>query len=154
MDTQELIRRAERLGVRVEFRSGLNIVKTNGAGDPERQREVIRELAAHLREVRIVSQLLAIATEGKKYVGARIVSTEYGAGTLVEASDEGTLAISISRDVRSSHEEEVRTNRSTVSAHAEGFLILLDVAEEDEISKPSDQNPSEEPPRKRFLGLL
>lgn len=144
----ELLQRAAKLGVRPEFRDGLNILKvTCAAADPE----LIEALARYLPEIRSILQRRAVAALANKHVGSWIFSKDHGAGTLVGASEDGTLSISVSQERRQSHEDEIRLSQISITANADSLLLILDEAEADD---PTDQKPQSQVTRKKLFGLI
>jgi hypothetical protein len=72
----ESIERATRLGLRLEFDSGLVLVKPTESRDPERQRETITELGKYLRDIRMLVKRRATGARTKAFDGQRIWSEE------------------------------------------------------------------------------
>jgi hypothetical protein len=148
----ELLGRAEELGARVVFASGLNIFIKSPTDDPARRSEVIAELAKYLPEVRSILQRRAVFGMARLHVGARIFSKQHGAGTLVSASEDGGLTISISEEMRSRQEDEIRRSQMSVTSNAESLIIIVDAEEgSDGTSSPNAEQVSEKP-RKGFFG--
>jgi hypothetical protein len=150
----ELLDRAGKLGLRVGFDSGLNIVKLSETDDSEKQHDIIEELAKYLPEVRAISQRRAVAALGKTLAGRRIWSRESGEGTLVGASDDGTLCILIGVEVRTSDQEEAVRRSHSITCNAEDLLILLDEEEADGASSPHNDETKSEQPRKGIFQRL
>ncbi len=146
----ELLEQAKRLGLSVEFESGLNILKTTAQVDLE----LIKSLARYLPEVRSISKRRAIAALAQKHIGARIFSKDCSAGTLVEAHDDGSLTILVSQEMRRSDENEIRRSQTPIMAKAESLLLILDEAEADGSSSHANQKVEVERPRKRLFGLI
>src|ERR1700722_14998946 len=88
-----MIERAERLGLRLEFDSGLIVVRQMQPGDPERQDAIIEELGKHLSDVYRFVQRRAIGARATELAGQRIWS-EYGEGGLARGRNDGGLFIS------------------------------------------------------------
>jgi hypothetical protein len=143
----ELLQRAAKLGLRPEFRDGLNILNVIGAADPE----LTEALTRYLPEIRSILQRRAVAALASKHVGSRIFSKEHGPGTLIEASEDGTLSISVNQERRQSHEDEIRFSQISITANADSLVLILDEAE---ASDPADQKPESELPRKKLFGLI
>jgi hypothetical protein len=61
----ELLERSAQLGLRVEFRSGLNILEKRAPADPEVITSMMEQLAKYLPEVHDISQRRAVAAFGK-----------------------------------------------------------------------------------------
>ena len=113
---KELIERAKKLGLRLEFDTGLIVAKSTGSGDPTAQDDIIAELGKYIHEVRRLVARRAMAVRAKEFLGQRIWSEE-GEGVLASASGDGDFSISLERDgSRHSH---------TVSVRAESMLIVL-----------------------------
>lgn len=149
----ELIERGKRLGLRVEFQDGVNILRTTAGVDQEVLSSTLEQLATYLPEIREISQRRVIAALGKKHIGARIFSKENGAGTLIAAQEDGTLTISISKEFRRSYEEESRAAQMTIGSNAESLFVILDDEQVDP-STSHDHEPKPEQPRKGFLERL
>jgi hypothetical protein len=146
-----LLERAEELGARVVFASGLNIFIKSATDDPARRSEVIAELVKYLPEVRSILQRRAVFAMARLHVGARIFSTEHLAGTLVGASEDGMLTISVSSEMRRSDEDESRYLQNSITANAETLIVIVDAEEvADATSSPNAEQVSEQPRR----GLL
>jgi hypothetical protein len=122
----DLIEQAKKLGVRMEFQDGLNLLKTPAPLDSE----FSTQLAKYLPEIRVLMQGRAIAALAKKLIGARIVSHEHGAGRLVDAATDGALTISVGTEVRKSRDDESRLSQISITAAAEHVLIVVDEAPE------------------------
>jgi hypothetical protein len=144
----ELLERAAKLGLRVEFQSGMNILKKSAPVDPKLITLIMEQLVNYLPEVRDISKRRAIAVLGKTLASRRIWSKEHGEGTLLEASEDGALTISICAETRRSDEEEVRLSRTSITASAESLLILLDEEMADGASSPHNDEPKSALPRK------
>jgi len=144
----ELLERGAKLGLRVEFQSGMNILKETALVDPEVLAVTMEQLANYLPEIRDICQRRAICALGKTLVSRRIWSKERGEGTLVGASDDGTLTISIGAEMRRSDEEEVRHSQMSITCNAESLLVL------DDTPAPVDEEPILDAPRKRIFGMF
>jgi hypothetical protein len=119
----ELLQEAARLGLRVEFHDGVNLlVKASASLDPE----VIGQLTRYLPEIQTLVRRRAIGALANKYVGARIFSREHGAGSLVGASEDGALTILVGTEVRNSHEDESRVSQISITADVDSLLIVVD----------------------------
>ena len=140
---QELLQRAKELGVRVEFQSGAIILKYTAAVDPKAITSMAEELVKYLPEVRVISKARAVAALARTLVSRRIWTREHGAGTLVDASDDGMLTIQIGAETRKSDEEEGRRVRHAITADAESVLILDEVQADTSIA--NDEAISEQP---------
>src|SRR5208283_5757447 len=68
----ELIARAEKAGLRLQFDSGLVLVKRTESGDPDGQRAIIAELWRYLGEVRHLVEAHAIGERAKGLAGRPI----------------------------------------------------------------------------------
>lgn len=144
----ELVGRAGKMGLRAEFQNGLTIIlkKTGSANEEESVDDCLREIMKYLPEVRYILQRHAVAALAKKHAGSQIFS-EYGAGILVGASDNGLLTIKVNQGIGS-------RSQISVSADAESlFLILDDEAEADgDDASAADRKP--ELVRKKLFGLI
>jgi hypothetical protein len=150
----ELIEQAKKVGFRLEFHDGLNMLKAPASVDPDVITLMLEQLSKYLPEIRSISQRRAVAALAKKHVGSRIFTKEYGAGTLVEASEDGVLTVTVSQERRRSDEEESRSSRVSITANAESLLIIVDQDDAEETSSPADQKPESELPRKKLFGLI
>jgi hypothetical protein len=149
----EVMEKAKKLGVCIEFNFGLTAAKLKTTGDPERQRDIIAELVKYLPEVRSILMRRAVATRAKELLGRRIWSREHGEGTLTGASNDGVLTVKISAESRMSHEEEVRRSQMSITANAEGLLIVEDEEADCAASSPGER-PGPEKPRRGIFELL
>jgi hypothetical protein len=143
----ELVGRAANLGLRAEFQNGLTVIlkRTASADEEESVDDCLREIMKYLPEVRSILKQRAVAAVARKHAGSQIFS-EYGAGTLVGASDNGLLTIKVNQGIGS-------RSQISVTASAESlFLILDDEAEADGALPAADRKP--ELVRKRLLPPL
>ncbi|MGO9639892.1 MAG: hypothetical protein ACLP1Y_01120 [Candidatus Acidiferrales bacterium] len=145
----ELLAQAERAGLRLEFDSGLNLVKRMESGDPDRQRAIIAELTKYLPEIRRAIEGRAIAARATKFVGQRVWS-ENGPGTLIRGSHDGVLTISTGAEVRGPHEEEAHRSQITIGCNAKDLFIVADGEDVDGASSPDD-GPKSKQPKPGFL---
>jgi hypothetical protein len=152
-----LLDRAAQLGLHVEFRSGLNValfrLEKTAPVDPEVITSMMEQLAKYLPEIRDISQRRAVAALGKTLVGRRIWSKEHGEGTLIGASEDGNLDISIGAEMRRSDQDDVRRTQRTITSNAESLLIVLDEDRVDASSSAGDEQRSEQPKRGFFERL-
>jgi hypothetical protein len=153
----ELMELAEKLGVRLEFRSGLIVaVKQTESDDPERQDAILAELVKHLSSVRVLVKGRAIADCAKDLLGQRtffldgfnLSTNGQGvlSGVLSDASSDGSLTISIKK-------EGLRSPQMLTS-NADSLLIVLNEEGADGDSSPNDGDPKTEQPRKGFFERL
>jgi hypothetical protein len=140
----EVLTRAEKHGLRLEFDSGLLVAKRTEYGDPQMQDDIIAEIGRHLRAVRRLVSLRAVAVRANAFVGQRIWSEE-GEGVLASGSGDGDLAITITK--------EGFRHRQTLMTHAESFLVIVDEAKAEGTPSTDDESTSETP-RKRLFGLI
>jgi hypothetical protein len=140
----EVLARAKRLGLHLEFDSGLLIAKRKASSEPEMQAELIAELGKYLSAVRRLVYLQTMGVRGKEFLGRRIWSAQ-GNGVLASASGDGDLTVTLER-------EGSRHSR-TVTANAESLLIVLDEKETDGAASANDE-PTPETPRKRRFGVF
>jgi hypothetical protein len=89
-NANEVLARAESEGVSLELASGLTLAR----GDM--QPGIAADLVKHLRNIRRLLELTAIAARGNELAGQRILS-EDGSGLLVGASSDGSVTISVIR---------------------------------------------------------
>ncbi len=140
----EVLARAERVGLRPEFDSGLLVVKRTVSGDPTRQDDIIAEIGKYLSEVRRLVYHRAMAVRANDFLGEQMWSEE-GDGVLASASIDGDLAITITK--------EGFRHRQTVTSKPESLFVIVDEAEAEGTSSVDDE-PTSETPRKRLFGLI
>jgi hypothetical protein len=142
----ELLKRAEDLGLGIEFDSGFLAVELTETGDPAEQRVILADLGKWLTYVRELAKGRALAARAKKYVGQRIWHTEYGYGVLAGVAREGQLTITTERtDFR---------GPLTLTANVESLLIIAVDEGADGASSTQSDKPAAEPARKSFLDRL
>jgi hypothetical protein len=92
----ELLERAETLGVRLEFDSGLNLANL-AAGDLDRQLDIIAEICQlhYFGEIRRILERRAAVARVKQFIGRPIWFPGYGEGVLRDASSTGLLELSM-----------------------------------------------------------
>jgi hypothetical protein len=140
-----LMGRAKKLGLRVEFDSGLITVVTPPApGDPERQDAIIAELWKYRSDVRRLVEGRASAARASELLGQRIWS-EYGEGVLASASGDGALVIDVAR--------EGFRNSQTLTANAESLLVIV-VERADGAASPRNEEAKPAQPRRKIFGFL
>jgi hypothetical protein len=130
----EVLARAERVGLRPEFDSGLLVVKRAVSGDPTRQDDIIAEIGKYLTEVRRLVYHRAMAVRANDFFGQRIWSEE-GDGVLASASIDGNLAITMTK--------EGFRHRQTVTSKPESLFIIVDEAKADGVSSREDEQAAE-----------
>ena len=140
----EVLARAEMVGLRPEFDSGLLVVKRKVSGDPTRQDDIIAEIGKYLSEFRRLVYHRAMAVRAHDFLGQQIWSEE-GDGVLSSASSDGDLAITITK--------EGFRHRQTVTSKPESLFVIVDEAEAGNTSSTDDE-PTSETPRKRLFGLI
>ncbi len=138
--------RAEKLGLRVEFDSGLLAVVTPPApGDPERQDAVIAELGKYRSNIRrLVVEGRASAARANELLGQRIWS-QYGEGVLASASGDGSLTIKVAR--------EGFRNSQTLTANAQSLLVIV-VKGADGAASPHNEEAKPVEPRRGIFKRL
>jgi len=141
---QQLMQEAETLGLRLEFDSGLVLVKRPQSGDPDRQDAIIAKLARYIPDVRRLVELRASGVRAKDFIGARIWSAN-GAGSLVGSCEDGSLTIRVGAEMRRSDEDESHRSQMSVTADAESLLIIVDEEAADVAGSRSDGAAPEQP---------
>lgn len=148
----ELIARAEKAGLRLQFDSGLVLVKRTESGDPDGQRAIIAELWRYLGEVRHLVEAHAIGERAKGLAG-RPIWCEFGPGTLLGGGGGGALRISTSQEMRLAHEEEAHRSKIAITCDAKALLIILD-EEGVDVASSSDGQQAPERPKTGFFERL
>jgi hypothetical protein len=150
---RELIEQARRLGLRVDFDSGLVVLEQTGSGDPELRRALVAELFTYLAAVRDLLAKRSLGAAAEKFVGQRIWS-ERGEGTLVSTNEDGVLTVlSASPEMRRSDDER-RRSRGSISTTAESILILNEAPSANAVASSNDQASSQEPKPGIFKRLM
>jgi hypothetical protein len=149
----EVIAEAEKLGLRLEFDSGLAVAvkqKTTGDLAEDKQGAIIEELVKYLPEVRHLAKLRAISVRAKEFLGKQILVREVGVndrGFTVAIVREGEL-----KGVGNGDEltiSLVREGRSlTLTSRAEDLLFVLNEEGAAGASSPGNE---EQAPRKGLL---
>lgn len=143
--SQVLLERAEKLGLRLELDSGLLIVKRMESGDLERQDVLVAELGKYLEDVRRLVEKRAIGARANDFIGQRIWSAD-GEGVLASGSCDGALTVTVVK--------EGLRHPQTLTAKAEGLLIIVDEEQADGTSSPPNEKPTAEKPRRGIFELL
>jgi hypothetical protein len=152
----ELMERAEKLGIRLEFRAGFFVaVKRPGTGDP-RQDEIIAELVKYVSEVRLLVERREIAAGAKGLAGQRALFHDGNnllpggvsvlSGVVVGTSDNGLVEVSA--------EKEGWRRPQTSTADPKSLLIVVDDEEADGSSSPQNDEAKAEQPRRGILERL
>ena len=128
----ELVARAERLGLRLHFDCGMNLVTYEQHSDASEHSEILGQIARNIVHVRRLIQQRAVRDRGKQLLGARIWDADRGEGTLTGADGEGCLTISFEKI------PGVPSPRS-VTASADSLLILVDVVADPAIAETSPE---------------
>jgi hypothetical protein len=149
---REIVERSEAYGFAPEYSAGFITMKRHADDNPEVFSLMVTDVVKYLPEISAILRKRAAATRGKELVGLRIVSQEHGAGTLVGASEDGTLIISISNEMRQSHEEEIRRSQISITANAEDLLVILDRRSDE--SDVTDINTAKPGPDNRRMGVF
>jgi hypothetical protein len=126
---REIVGRAESYGFAPEHSVGFVILRRHPNDNPEVFSLMVTDVVKYLPEISAILRKRAVAVRGKELVGSRIVSREHGPGTLVDASQDGMLTISVSSEFRQSHEDEVRHSQISITANAESLIVLDESAE-------------------------
>jgi hypothetical protein len=142
----ELMARAERLGLRLAFDSGLITVCFAAAGDLDRQRELVGDLAKYLPEVRTVLEGRAVALRTRKLLGRPVWSAEYGEGTVAGAEAGSGLTISF--------QTEASRRPLTIVVSADSVVIVRDEEVDGAATPIDDESKTEKPPKGFFDQLL
>jgi hypothetical protein len=140
-----VVERAEKFGLRLGLDFGLLIVKRMESGDLERQDALIAELGKYLGDVRRLVEKRAIGGRANDFIGQRIWSAD-GEGVLAGASGDGALEVTVNK--------EGFRHPLTLTAKAEGLLIIVDEEKADGASSPHDDDPKPDKPRRGIFGLL
>jgi hypothetical protein len=140
-----VVERAEKFGLRLDLDSGLLIAKRLESGDLERQDAIIGELGKYLADVRRFVEKRAIGARANDFIGQRIWSAD-GEGVLASASVDGALEVTANN--------EGFRHPQTITANAEGLLIIVDEEEADGTLSPQDDEPKPDKPGRGIFGLL
>jgi hypothetical protein len=141
----ELVARAENLGLRFEFDSGLLTVSRMTNAEPYRQQEVVKELGKYLPELKSRLEPRAVGARANALVGQPLWSPEFGEGT-VASGDEGSGLIA-------SFQKEGARHLLTIAVSAGEVLIILDKKTGGAPVPISGEAKSDEP-SKGFFGQL
>ena len=145
----ELVAKAERFGVRLDFDCDLLTATKARSGDPGGQDLVIEELVKYISEVRRFVKGRAMSVHARAYLGQRIAIkdglnlTPSGegvlSGVLASASGDGDLSISFT--------QEDWKHARNVTARAEDLLIVMDGEADGASSGQNDESKSEQRPK-------
>ena len=115
---KDLIEKAKKSGLHLEFDSGLVIMKQQSTDKSENCSLMATEIVKYLPEVRSALQKRTAVTRARKLLGQRVFSSEFGEGVLTGAGadDNGWLAISIAKSASRSTEHQIL---------AEELLVIL-----------------------------
>jgi hypothetical protein len=114
----EVLQRAEKLGIRLTFESGLIFAEPPAEAESEVIAMVTEQVVKYLPEVHPILSRRNTGVRAKDFVGQRIWSHEFGEGKLESAEPNGELVITVNQDGwRSSRMFTVRGS---------DILILLD----------------------------
>src|SRR3974377_2008465 len=117
--TEELIGRAERIGVRLHYDQGLVTVLIPRTIDSETETAMMKELEALSASVRDLLKGRAISRRAKDFAGSRVWIMESGAGSLVEVENDGQL------NVRT----PVQPDRTSTKAYSDNIFVILEASE-------------------------
>lgn len=140
----ELMARAERLGLHLEFDSGLITVSRTATVDPDRQQAAVEELGKFLPEVRNLLERRAAFARTTQLVGQALWSREFGEGKVESADNIGLIA---------SFQREGARHPATLGLSADSVLIILDKEAGGALPLLEDQAKSDKP-QKGFFGQL
>jgi hypothetical protein len=140
----ELMARAERLGLRLEFDSGLLIVSRTATADPERQWGVVEELGKYLPEVRTFLERRAIFVRANQLLNQPVWSPEFGQGQVESAESNGRLCASFQRDGSQ--------RATTLGVSADSLFLILE--KEGATPTPLEDQAKSDKPQKGFFGQL
>ena len=147
---RELIERAQRMGIRLEMDKRLMLLRVSPSASGEDSRAFITEqILKYLPEIREIVEVRETSIRARELLGRPTLSAERGAGILVDAPDDGGLAISINKGCS--------TSQTQIMEHAKNLVIVV---EEDtgEVRTPLATEPSPSKPARRgifemFAGL-
>ena len=116
---RELMERARRMGIRLQMDKRLMFLTVSPSTSGEATRTFITDaVPKYLPELREILEGQQTGIRAKQLVGCPIFSIERGEGTLVDASDDGKVVISIDRGFSS--------NQTQVSEDVRNLVILLE----------------------------
>jgi hypothetical protein len=148
----ELVAKAERLGVRLDFDCNLLTATKAPSDDPGGQDLIIEELVKYIIEVRSLVRVRATSIRARYFFGQRIAIKDglnlapagEGVlwGALAGAHGDGSLSISFSN-------EEWKQAR-TVTAKAEDLLMVVDGEADGASPVQNDESKSEQPAKGFF----
>lgn len=122
-----ILRQAGTAGVNLCFDKGMIVATFSTAGDRETQFAVVRELGEYCPSVRKILVDRAIAERAKELVGRPVWCSEWGAGTLSGARENGLLVADMTLPPGRSAPQQISAGASIV--------ILFDEAQPDEPSR-------------------
>lgn len=141
----ELVKRLENLGLRLQFDCGLMTAIEAQEGDPERRRMLMEELGKYFRELFNVLRHGAISARANELRGQSVWSPEFGEGVVVGADGGGGLTISFQNSALRSPQ--------TIRVNADSVLIVVQKDAEGPSSLAPDE-PRSTKSSKSFLGQL
>src|SRR3974390_1666015 len=144
--TEELIGRAERIGVRLNYDQGLVTVSIPRTIDSEIETAMMKELEALRASVRDLLKRRAISRRAKDFVGSRVWIMESGAGSLVEVENDGQL------NVRT----PLQADRLSTTAYADNIFVILEALDTESASTElasTTEMPLSEKGRRRLFNL-
>jgi hypothetical protein len=144
----EVLQRAEKLGIRLTFDSGLAFAELAATSEPEISAMATEQVVKYLPEVHSILARRTTGVRAKDFLGQRVWSHQFGEGTLVDAQIDGELTISVDKEGWSS-------SRS-FAVRAADVLILLDKETNaaDGASSSPDEKPQTAKPWKSILQWL
>lgn len=143
--SEELVARGERLGLRFEFVGGVMSVTPTMTAEPDRQRGLIEEITKYLPELRSLLLQRAINHRVRQLAGQRVLSLEYGEGTVSGDGGNTGLVVSIRRGMSQ--------RSASYIASANDVLVILEHKEP--VTATEGETNSVKPPRgfvDRLLG--
>jgi hypothetical protein len=149
---EQLMQEAESLGLRLKFDAGLVVVIEPQAGDPDRQEALYAKLARYIPDVRSFVERRASGARAKNYLGARIWLQD-GPGNLLAGSEDGTISVRVSAEMRRSDEDEAQRRGMTVNSNAEALLIFVRDEGTADAAAPGNE-PTSEQPKEGFFQRL
>ncbi|MGB2679143.1 MAG: hypothetical protein WAN12_18830 [Candidatus Acidiferrum sp.] len=129
-NVQQLMEQCEKLGLRFEFDRGLVFVRRPQSGDRGQQNALLDGLGRYIPDIYALTKARAIGLAARDFIGQTLITKDSGAGRLVGAEEDGHLTVSVSKEMRKVHEQEIRNAQITMGYDAANLFIILDAAEE------------------------
>ena len=115
---REVLERGRGMEIRLEMDKRLMLLTVSPSTSGEATRTLITGVLKYVSELREILEGQQTGIRAKQLVGCPIFSIERGEGTLVDASDDGKVVISIDRGFSS--------NQTQVSEDVRNLVILLE----------------------------